>query len=274
MIEEPVQLLHVATGTAPDRDPPAHADRRRRDQPVDRGRDLRRSGRRGATSPVRSPRSWLAEAPWSITTRCRRSRSRRFIWPTRQFHQDRASDLTRTPSHRRRPGAGNDLNVVLDGEGVECTLNGLYVLRGTQFLDNHMRVDHAKPHCNSATSCSRASSTTRAARCSTAASSSAKDAQKTDAKQTSMNLLLSNEALVNTKPQLEIFADDVKCTHGATIGQLDDDAIFYLRSRGIGEDAARQPADLRLRQRHRGADQGAGGAARADGVPVRPAAEG
>ena len=64
-------------------------------------------------------------------------------------------------------------------------------------------------------------------------------AQKTDAKQTNRNLLLSREALVNTNPQLEIFADDVKCTHGSTVGQLDADAVFYLRSRGIGEEAAK-----------------------------------
>ena len=66
-----------------------------------------------------------------------------------------------------------------------------------------------------------------------------KGAQKTDAKQTNRNLLLSDDALVNTNPQLEIFADDVKCTHGSTVGQLDDDAVFYLRSRGIGAEAAK-----------------------------------
>jgi Fe-S cluster assembly protein SufD len=66
-----------------------------------------------------------------------------------------------------------------------------------------------------------------------------KDAQKTDAKQTNKNLVLSEDATINTKPQLEIFADDVRCTHGATVGQLDADSIFYLRSRGIGEEAAR-----------------------------------
>ena len=82
------------------------------------------------------------------------------------------------------------------------------------------------------------------------------DAQKTDAKQTNKTLLLSDDATINTKPQLEIFADDVKCTHGATVGQLDDEAIFYLRSRGIGSEAGPRPADLRLRQRHRRPRQG------------------
>ncbi|HEX4952744.1 MAG TPA: Fe-S cluster assembly protein SufD [Thermoanaerobaculia bacterium] len=157
---------------------------------------------------------------------------------TLQFHQERASNLF---SHSISTGGAlvrNDVNAVLDGEGAECTLNGLYVLRGTQFLDNHMRVDHAKAHCNSfelfkgvLDERSRAVFNGRIF--------VAKGAQKTDAKQSSRNLLLSREALVNANPQLEIFADDVKCTHGSTVGQLDEDAIFYLRSRGIGEEAAR-----------------------------------
>jgi Fe-S cluster assembly protein SufD len=161
-----------------------------------------------------------------------------FHLATLQFHQERASNLF---SHSISIGGGlvrNDVNAVLDGEGAECTLNGLYVLRGTQFLDNHMRVDHAKPRCSSfelfkgvLDERSRAIFNGRIF--------VAKDAQKTDAKQSSRNLLLSKEALVNANPQLEIFADDVKCTHGSTVGQLDDEAIFYLRSRGIGEDAAR-----------------------------------
>ncbi len=161
-----------------------------------------------------------------------------FHLATLQFHQERSSSLF---SHSISTGGGlvrNDVNAVLGGEGVECTLNGLYVLRGTQFLDNHMRVDHAKPHGSSyelfkgiLDGKSRAVFNGRIF--------VAKGAQKTDAKQSSRNLLLSKEALVNANPQLEIFANDVKCTHGSTVGQLDDDAIFYLRSRGIGEDAAR-----------------------------------
>lgn len=161
-----------------------------------------------------------------------------FHLATSQFYQARSSNLF---SHSISTGGGfvrNDVNAVLDGEGAECTLNGLYVLRGTQFLDNHMRVDHAKAHCQSfelfkgvLDERSRAVFNGRIF--------VAKGAQKTDAKQSSRNLLLSREALVNANPQLEIFADDVKCTHGSTVGQLDEDAIFYLRSRGIGEEAAR-----------------------------------
>ncbi len=132
----------------------------------------------------------------------------------------------------------NDINTVLDAEGGECVLNGLYLAVGRQHMDNHTFIDHASPHCNS-----------REFYKGVLAGAShgvfngkirvRKDAQKTDAKQTNRNLLLSEEALVDTKPQLEIHADDVKCTHGATIGQLDEDALFYLCSRGIGRDKAR-----------------------------------
>ena len=103
----------------------------------------------------------------------------------------------------------------------------------SQHVDNHTTIDHAKPHGTSRELYKGILDGQRAAS-STARSSCGPDAQKTDAQADEQNLLLSREALVNTKPQLEIFADDVKCTHGATIGQLDDDALFYLRSRGIG----------------------------------------
>jgi Fe-S cluster assembly protein SufD len=127
---------------------------------------------------------------------------------------------------------------VLDAEGCQALLNGLYLTQGTQHIDNHTRIDHAKPHCESreiykgilgdkSTGVFNGKILVR------------QNAQKTNAKQTNKNLLLSNEALVNTTPQLEIFADDVKCTHGATIGRLNEDELFYMRSRGIGEESAR-----------------------------------
>jgi Fe-S cluster assembly protein SufD len=131
-----------------------------------------------------------------------------------------------------------DLDVVLDAEGAECTLNGLFAGSGTQHLDNHTTIDHAKPHCVS-----------RELYKGVMDGSSRgvffgkiivrPDAQKSDAIQTNKNLLLSREALVNSTPALEIFADDVKCKHGSTTGQLDALALFYLRSRGIGEREAR-----------------------------------
>jgi Fe-S cluster assembly protein SufD len=132
----------------------------------------------------------------------------------------------------------NDVVAVLDGEGIDCTLNGLYVGRGKQLIDNHTTIDHAQPHCGSHEiykgilgDQSRAVFNGKIV--------VRPDAQKTDAKQTNKALLLSDDAQINTKPELEIFANDVKCTHGAAIGQLDDDAIFYLRSRGLGYDESR-----------------------------------
>ncbi len=132
----------------------------------------------------------------------------------------------------------NDVGAYLGGEGGECTLNGLYLGDGERLIDNHTRIDHAKPHCAShelykgvLDGKSRGVFAGRIY--------VHQDAQKTDAKQTNQTLLLSEDAVIDTKPQLEIFADDVKCTHGATVGQLDAESVFYLRSRGIGRDEAR-----------------------------------
>ncbi len=132
----------------------------------------------------------------------------------------------------------NDLNVVLNGEGADCTLNGLYVTRGRQHVDNHTSIDHAQPHCSSQ-ELYKGILDEHSSGVFNGKIIVRQDAQKTNAKQTNKNLLLSNNALVNTTPQLEISADDVKCTHGATIGQLDREALFYLRSRGIDQAAAR-----------------------------------
>ena len=129
------------------------------------------------------------------------------------------------------------IHTALAGEGVDSTLNGLYIEDGAQHVDNHTLIEHAQPHCQShefykgilggrATGVFRGKIHVHQA------------AQKTDAYQANQNLLLSETAQINTKPQLEIYADDVKCSHGATIGQLDEDALFYLRSRGIGHQEA------------------------------------
>ncbi|CAN5845801.1 Fe-S cluster assembly protein SufD [soil metagenome] len=126
----------------------------------------------------------------------------------------------------------NNAEAMLDGEGAEVTLNGLYLADGERLVDNHTSIDHANAHCPSheiykgilggkARAIFNGKIIVRP------------DAQKTNAKQTNRALLLSDDASINTKPQLEIFADDVKCTHGAAIGQLDEDAIFYLRARGL-----------------------------------------
>jgi len=135
--------------------------------------------------------------------------------------------------------ARNNIRTVLAGAGLECTLIGLYLTRSDQLADHHMVVEHAQPHCASheyfngildgrSKGVFHGRILVRPA------------AQKTDAKQTNKNLLLSDNATVDTKPQLEIYADDVKCTHGAVVGQLNDESIFYLRARGIGVETARR----------------------------------
>ena len=156
-----------------------------------------------------------------------------------------AAKIGRTASFRTHSFAlgarlsRNNLRTELAGEGLEAILNGLYLTKGEQLADHHMVVDHAQPHCASheyfngilddkSKGVFHGRILVR------------QNAQKTDAKQTNKNLLLSDLATADTKPQLEIYADDVKCTHGATVGQLNRESIFYLRARGIGEDTARQ----------------------------------
>jgi Fe-S cluster assembly protein SufD len=138
-------------------------------------------------------------------------------------------------SHSLTFGGGlvrNEVVAVLDGEGIDCTLNGLYVGREKQLIDNHTTIDHAMPHCSSH-EIYKGVLADQSRGVFNGKIIVRPDAQKTDAKQTNKALLLSDEANINTKPELEIFANDVKCTHGAAIGQLDDDAMFYLRSRGL-----------------------------------------
>ena len=134
--------------------------------------------------------------------------------------------------------ARSDANAVMGGENSEVTLNGLYLGRGEQIIDNHTSMDHAVPHCRSYEIYSGILDG-KSRGVFNGKIFVRLDAQKTDAKQTNRALLLSREAEIDTKPQLEIFADDVKCTHGATIGQLDEKALFYLRARGIAEEDAR-----------------------------------
>jgi Fe-S cluster assembly protein SufD len=132
----------------------------------------------------------------------------------------------------------NDIFATLDGEGAECTLNGLYLAGGDALVDNHTSIDHAKPHCPSH-EVYKGILSGKAKAVFNGKIVVREDAQKTDAKQTNKALLLSDDATINTMPQREIFADDVMGTHGAAIGQLDDDAMFSLRARGIAERDAR-----------------------------------
>jgi Fe-S cluster assembly protein SufD len=132
----------------------------------------------------------------------------------------------------------DNIDIVFDGEGAQCQLDGLTLIGGRQLSDTHSSIDHAKPHCTSR----------QLHKCIVGDTAHAvfngrvlvrQDAQRTDSAQQSRNLLLSGRAHIDAKPQLEIFADDVKCSHGATVGQLDTEELFYLRSRGLDERAAR-----------------------------------
>jgi Fe-S cluster assembly protein SufD len=158
---------------------------------------------------------------------------------TLRIQQGRTANVA---SHSVLLGGGlvrNNVHPVLAGDGGECLINGLFMGTGRQHLDNYMHVEHAAPHCGSrqfyngildgqAHGVFHGRIVVH------------KAAQKTDAKQTNRNLLLSDDAQIDTKPQLEIYADDVKCTHGATIGQIEENALFYLQSRGISELEARK----------------------------------
>lgn len=132
----------------------------------------------------------------------------------------------------------NNLNIVLDEPHCEAHLYGFYLQRGDSHIDNHTIVDHAKPNCES-NELYKGIMDDQSTGVFNGKIYVKPDAQKTNAYQSNKNVLLSKDASVNTKPQLEIFADDVKCSHGCTIGRLDDESLFYLRSRGITESTAR-----------------------------------
>jgi Fe-S cluster assembly protein SufD len=168
-----------------------------------------------------------------------REHAQAFNISTLRIQQERSSNVA---SHSVLLGGGlvrNNVHPVLAGEGGECLINGLFVGNGQQHLDNYMYVEHRSPHSSSRQFYNGildgAAHGVFHGRIIVH-----RDAQKTDAKQTNRNLLLSDDAQIDTKPQLEIYADDVKCTHGATIGQIEENALFYLRSRGIDEVSARR----------------------------------
>ncbi len=156
------------------------------------------------------------------------------------IHATQARD-SRFTSHSIALGgaiARNDITTRLAAEGAECTLNGFYMVGGRQLVDHHTRIDHAMPRGTSR-EFYRGVLDGAARGVFNGKVVVHPDAQHTDAEQSNHNLLLSKTAEVDTKPQLEIFADDVKCAHGATVGQLDDNMLFYLRSRGIEPEVAK-----------------------------------
>jgi Fe-S cluster assembly protein SufD len=158
---------------------------------------------------------------------------------TLQIHQERSSSVT---SHCIATGGAlvrNEINAALTGPGANVVLNGLFVTSGTQHVDNHSVIDHASAHCESLEHYkgvldghSRGIFDGKVI--------VRPDAQKTVSRQVNNNLLLSETAIVDSKPTLEILNDDVKCNHGSTIGQIAEEPMFYLRSRGIGEEEARR----------------------------------
>ncbi|NMM28776.1 MAG: Fe-S cluster assembly protein SufD [Glaciimonas sp.] len=148
---------------------------------------------------------------------------------------------SRLASHSITLGAAlarNDITTAFNAPGSEATLNGLYLVGGQQHVDNHTRIDHLEPGCTSH-EYYRGVLDGRARAVFNGKVIVHPGAQKTNAHQTNHNLLLSRDAEIDTKPQLEIYADDVQCTHGATIGQIDETQLFYLRSRGVEEAMAR-----------------------------------
>jgi Fe-S cluster assembly protein SufD len=157
---------------------------------------------------------------------------------TLQLHLERSAAVSTHSISLGGKLVRNDINAVLDGDGGDLALNGLYAVGGEQHVDHHTVIDHAKPHCTSR-ELYKGILSDHARAVFNGRIIVRPNAQKTDARQTNKNLLLSDDALVNTNPQLEINADDVKCAHGATIGQLDADVLFYLRSRGIDLETAR-----------------------------------
>jgi len=241
VIEEPIHVLFYSTGTADDGRTPATFPR-----------NLFVSGETSQATVVETyagpegaeyfncPVTEVVCQQGAVLDHYKMQQESRdaFHMATFQLRQERDSNYSLHSISLGGALVRNDVNTNLEGEGCESTLNGLYLVKGDQFVDHHMRVEHVEPHCHSF-ELFKGILEERAKAVFNGRIYVHQKAQKTDAKQSNQNLLLSDRALVSSNPQLEIFADDVKCTHGSTVGQLDDEAVFYLRSRGIGIEAAR-----------------------------------
>ncbi len=158
---------------------------------------------------------------------------------TEEIHQEKDSNFVINTFTLSGGFVRNGLNIKVDGTNCYSEMNGLFIGKGEQFIDNHTRIDHLKSNCisselykgilkDSATGVFNGKVIVH------------KDAQVIEAYQQNKNVLLSDTATMNTKPELEIFADDVKCSHGTTTGQFDEEAIFYLQARGISKNAAKE----------------------------------
>lgn len=237
-VAEPIQLLFLASGD---------------EQVVTHPRNLVVVEREARASIVETYASLAASAYWTnAVTEIVVGDGARVDYHRVQRESDRAYHVAATQSHQGRDStlnlhfvafggalARHDIGAVLSGPGGTLILNGLYLLTGAQHADHHTTIDHAADHCESheyfngvLDGKSRGVFTGRII--------VRPGAQKTDSKQTNNNLLLSTDAHADSQPQLEIYADDVKCTHGSTVGPLDPRALFYLRSRGVGEREARR----------------------------------
>ena len=236
-IAEPIQLLFLASGRPV----------------VTHPRNLVVVEREARASIVETYASLDAGAYWTNTVteivvgegarvdhhRVQRESDRAYHVATTQSHQGRDSTLNLHFVAFGAALARHDIGAVMAGPGGKLILNGLYLLASQQHADHHTTIDHAADHCESheyfngvLDGKSRGVFTGRII--------VRPGAQKTDSKQTNNNLLLSTDAHADSQPQLEIYADDVKCTHGSTVGPLDPRAVFYLRSRGVGEHEARR----------------------------------
>ena len=182
---------------------------------------------------------FLKENSHLIMTKIQNDEAANFHFSTENISQLKDSNFTLNTVTLNGAFVRNDVLVNVEGENCETHLNGAYIMKETQHVDNHTTVDHIFPNCNSyelykgvldekSTAVFNGKVFVRP------------NAQKINAFQSNANVLLSNDATVNSKPELEIYADDVKCSHGSTTGQLDEEAVFYLRSRGISDAAARQ----------------------------------
>ena len=194
-------------------------------------------GTRYWTNPVTEV--WTGQGAWLEHTRMQRESEAAYHVGFTMAAQERDSHYRHFSMAMGAAMARHNLHVRLSGENIESLMYGLYLTRGEQVVDNHTAIFHDEPHCNS-WEVYKGILDDRSRAVFNGKVFVRPEAQKTDAKQTNRNLVLSDHAKVDTKPQLEIFADDVRCTHGATVGRLDEVALFYARSRGVPEAEAQR----------------------------------